>query len=495
MREVVLQMNSISKRFPGVQALDNAIIEVERGEVHALAGENGAGKSTLMKILNGLIQPDAGVILISGEVVRIKNPAHAKQLGIAMIYQELNPVRYLSVADNLFLGRELMQGKSVLLDKKAQNQQAQVMIDDFGLKVKATDLMKDLSIGQIQMVEILKAVSSGAKLIVMDEPTSSLADEEIKALFAKIAELKLAQVSIVYITHRLEEIFKIADRITVLRDGHYIGTSEVSKLSMGEIIQMMVGRQLNSIYPPKSSEVGARVLEVSHLSGEGFDDVSFHVCEGEILGFYGLVGAGRSEVVRAVFGLDSHSNGDIHLQGECLKINHPSDAISAGIVMVPEDRKELGLVLCRSILENIALPNLKMFSNKLVVNQKKEKLECGEIAEKIRVKMSSLNQLTGNLSGGNQQKVVLSKWLLRKPKVLILDEPTRGIDVGAKAEIHELMRKLANEGLAIIMISSELPEILGMSDRVIVMGDGVVRKEYFGDTATQNQILQSALEG
>lgn len=490
----ILKMEGICKAFPGVKALDNAGIEVQSGEVHALVGENGAGKSTLMKILNGLLQPDSGEILVNGEAVHIRNPAHASQLGIAMIYQELNPVRDLTIADNLFLGREPVRGK-FLLDKKTQNEQAQTMLDSFGLKVKAGTLMKKLSVAQMQMVEILKAVSWGAKLIVMDEPTSSLADEEIKVLFAKIHELVAQDVAIIYITHRLEELPQIADRITVLRDGKYIGTSQLKGLSRAQIIQMMVGREVSNIFPKVFCTLGEPVLQVKNLSGGMFQNASFTVRAGEILGFYGLVGAGRSELCRAVYGLDAHSEGEILLEGKPLRIRKPADAIREGIAMVPEDRKELGLVLCRSIKENIALPNLAMFQRGIALNARQETAACEEIAKKLSVKMHSLQQLAGKLSGGNQQKVVLCKWLMQTPKVLILDEPTRGIDVGAKAEIHSLMCEFAKQGMAIIMISSELPEVMGMSDRILVMGDGRIKGEFQIGEYSQNEILKCALGG
>ncbi len=494
METEILRMTGICKAFPGVKALDQAQLTVYAGEVHALVGENGAGKSTLMKILNGLIQPDAGEIVLAGKPCRIKSPAAAKQLGISMIYQELNPVRHLTVSDNLFLGREPVHGRTGLLDHRRQNTEAQAMLDGFGVRIQAKALMKDLSIAQMQMVEILKAVSGGAKLIVMDEPTSSLADEEIQLLFAKIRELTARGVAIIYITHRLEELPQIADRITVLRDGRYIGTSPVTGLTRAEMIQMMVGREVSNIFPKVDCPIGETVLEVENLSGERFRDVSFRVRRGEILGFYGLVGAGRSEVCRAVFGMDRHS-GAVRLDGKLLRARRPSDAIAAGIAMVPEDRKECGLVLCRSIGENIALPHLSLFTDGVVLNRRRERAACTEIADKLTVKMRDLQQLAGNLSGGNQQKVVLCKWLLQTPKLLILDEPTRGIDVGAKAEIHTLMCQFAKMGMAIIMVSSELPEVMGMSDRILVMGDGRIRGEFHRGDFSQNEILKCALGG
>lgn len=486
-------MEGICKTFPGVKALDEAGILVKRGEVHALMGENGAGKSTLMKVLNGLLQPDKGEIWLEGEKIKIENPAAALKKGIAMIYQELNPIRDMTVAENIFIGREFVKG--IFIDKKKSREEAREILERFGLAIDPGAMMRSLSIAQMQMIEIVKAISSGAKLIVMDEPTSSLTDEEIKVLFQKIEELKKEQVSVIYISHRLEETFTIADTVTVMRDGRYIDTKKVQELDKNTLIHMMVGRELSNMYPKEKVEIGETVLEVSGLSGERFQDVSFQVRKGEILGFYGLVGAGRSEVFRRIFGMDAGSGGEIRLEGKTLSISRPYHAIRAGIVMVTEDRKEDGLVLCRSIQENIALPNLEKYKKGPFLDGEKEKRECGEIAEKMSVKMSGMHQLAGQLSGGNQQKVVLSKWLMEKPRVLILDEPTRGIDVGAKAEIYTLMCEFAKQGLAIVMISSELPEIMGMSDRMIIMGEGKIRGEFQREEYTQHEILKCALGG
>lgn len=493
MQEYLLKMEGICKAFPGVKALDEASILVKKGEVHALMGENGAGKSTLMKVLNGLLQPDKGEIWLEGEEIKIENPAAALKKGIAMIYQELNPIRDMTVAENIFIGREFVRG--VFINKKKSEDEAKVLLERFGLAIDPRATMRSLSIAQMQMIEIMKAISSGAKLIVMDEPTSSLTDEEIKVLFQKIEELKKAQVSVIYISHRLEETFTIADRVTVMRDGRYIDTKDVQDLDKNTLIHMMVGRELSNMYPKESVEIGETILEVNGLSGKGFQDVSFHVRRGEILGFYGLVGAGRSEVFRRIFGMDSGSEGEIRLEGKVLSISRPYHAIRSGIVMVTEDRKEDGLVLCRSIQENIALPNLEKYKKGPFLDSEKEKRECKEIAEKMSVKMSGMHQLAGQLSGGNQQKVVLSKWLMEQPKVLILDEPTRGIDVGAKAEIYTLMCEFAKQGLAIVMISSELPEVMGMSDRLIIMGEGRIRGEFQREEYAQHKILKCALGG
>ena len=493
MQEYLLKMEGICKTFPGVKALDEACILVKKGEVHALMGENGAGKSTLMKVLNGLLQPDKGEIWLDGEEIKVENPAAALKKGIAMIYQELNPIWDMTVAENIFIGREFMKG--LFVDKKKNEEEAGALLKRFGLAIDPGVRMRTLSIAQMQMIEIMKAISSGAKLIVMDEPTSSLTDEEIKVLFQKIEELKKAQVSVIYISHRLEETFTIADTVTVMRDGRYIAARGIEELDKNTLIQMMVGRELSNIYPKEEAKIGEAVLEVKNLCGERFRDISFQVRRGEILGFYGLVGAGRSEVFRRIFGMDSGNGGEIFLEGRELSISRPYHAIRAGIVMVTEDRKEDGLVLCRSIQENIALPNLKRYRKGPFLNGEREKKECREIAGMMSVKMSGLHQLAGQLSGGNQQKVVLSKWLMEQPKVLILDEPTRGIDVGAKAEIYALMCEFAKQGLAIVMISSELPEVMGMSDRMIIMGEGRIRGEFRREEYAQDEILKSALGG
>ncbi len=495
MEGFILRMEGISKQFPGVKALDEAQLRVKRGEVHALMGENGAGKSTLMKVLNGLLAPDNGKIYLNNAEIKLHNTVDALKNGIAMIYQELNPIRDMSVAENVFLGREFTIGNGFFVNKKKCEEETEQLLKKFGLDVNPNAKMRSLSIAEMQMIEIMKAVSTGAKIIVMDEPTSSLTDDEIRVLFQKIKELKREGVSIVYISHRMEEIFEIADTVTVMRDGKYIATEKISEIDRSKLIHLMVGRELSNIFPKVQVEIKEPVLEVRHLSGSRFSDISFEVKKGEILGFYGLVGAGRSEVFKSIFGMESYEEGEIVLEGVPLHIKTPRQAMNAGIVMVTEDRKEYGLVLCRSIQENIALPNLKRYQQGVFLDKKKEMEECRRIAEKLSVKMSDLNQITGNLSGGNQQKVVLSKWLLEKPKVLILDEPTRGIDVGAKAEIHSLMCEFAKQGMAIVMISSELPEVMGMSDRIIVMGEGKIKGECQHGEYSQDNILKYALSG
>lgn len=491
----MLRMENISKQFPGVKALDGACLRVKQGEVHALMGENGAGKSTLMKILNGLLEPDDGIIYWEGEAIQIHSTSEALQKGIAMIYQELNPIRDMTVAENVFLGREFTKGNRFWVDRRKCEEETGILLKKFGLDVNPRARMRSLSIAEMQMIEIMKAVSTGARLIVMDEPTSSLTDDEIQILFQKIQELKADNVAVVYISHRMEEIFAIADTVTIMRDGKYISTENAGEIDKGRLIHLMVGRELSNIFPKMMVEIGEPVLEVKNLSAKHFSNVSFTVRKGEILGFYGLVGAGRSEVFKSIFGMDVFDDGEIILEGKQLSIKNPRQAMDAGIVMVTEDRKQYGLVLCRSIQENIALPNLKRYAKGLFLDKRKEEVECREIARTLSVKMSGLNQVAGNLSGGNQQKVVLSKWLLEKPKVLILDEPTRGIDVGAKSEIHSLMCEFAKQGMAIIMISSELPEVMGMSDRIIVMGEGKIRGECRYGEYNQDEILGYALGG
>jgi ABC-type sugar transport system ATPase subunit len=496
MQEYVVEMRDVCKSFPGVKALDGVHLEVKPGEVHALMGENGAGKSTLMKILNGLHQPDSGEILFRGKPEKIENPSKALSLGLAMIYQELNPINDMNVAENIFIGREPMKKGNVFIDFNKMYQNAKDLLREYGLNVSPKQKMRRLSTAQKQMIEIIKAVSLNANVIVMDEPTSSLTDEEVSVLFKTIKRLKERNVAVIYISHRLEEVFLIADTATVMRDGKYIGKEQVENLDKDKLISMMVGRELKDVYPSGSADIGGVLLEVKNLGRRGvFKNINFSVRKGEILGFYGLVGAGRSEVMRAIFRIDNPDAGEILMEGKPAKIKSPTHAIQNGMAMVTEDRKELGLVLCRSIKENITLANLDKYSNGTFVNGKLETEICEDITQKLTVKMSGLKQLAGNLSGGNQQKVVLCKWLITAPKLLILDEPTRGIDVGAKAEIYALMRRFAEEGMALIIISSELPEVMGMSDRVLVMGEGEIKGEFLKNQFTQDDLLSCALGG
>ncbi|WP_281256508.1 MULTISPECIES: sugar ABC transporter ATP-binding protein [Cohnella] len=495
MGDAVLKMTGISKAFFGVKALNRVSLEVRRGEVHALMGENGAGKSTLMKILTGLVKPDEGEIVFDGHPVKIDSPQTALGLGIAMIHQELNPIPEMTVAENIFLGREPVRG-GIFLNRKELYRQTRELLDEFDFPLEPGQSVGRLSVAEKQMLEIIKAVSYRAKLIIMDEPTSALSESEVKTLFRTMDNLKQKGVPIVYISHRMEEIFSKTDRVTVLRDGEYVGSEDIANLDADRLISMMVGRPLDAIYPKEAATRGDVVLEAVGLRRHSaFEDISFQVRAGEILGIAGLMGAGRSEVMRAMFGIDRLDGGEVRLEGKPVAIKHPTDAIRQGLAMVTEDRKELGLVLCRSIRENMTLASMPISGGSPFLSAKNEVRNVEEMTGKIRIKMRDIDQDVQNLSGGNQQKVVIAKWLMTRPKVLILDEPTRGIDVGAKAEIYKLMSSLAKEGLAIIMVSSELPEVIGMSDRILVMGQGRIKGEFQGGQATQEQILACAIGG
>jgi ribose transport system ATP-binding protein/inositol transport system ATP-binding protein len=492
--DVIFECGGIYKAFGGTRALSDVRLSVKKGEVHALLGENGAGKSTLMKCVIGLHKPDEGSMFFEGSPYSVRGPAEAIQAGISMIHQELNPEPHLSIAETIFLNREDTYNKIPLLNKKETNRRAQEILDSFNFNVKATTLMEELNLAQIQMIEIIRAVSCNARLIIMDEPTSSLDSEETKRLFDTIRGLKSQGASVIYISHRMEEIFEICDRVSVFRDGKYIDTCEIKNVSKDELISKMVGRTVKQVFPKVDCPVGGTVLKLEGLTGKGFTDISFEVHSGEILGFSGLVGSGRSETMRAIFGMDSVTSGAVYLNGKKITVKNPRDAIKKGICMVNEDRKNFGLCLERSLRENISLPNLPEKQKRFIINKKKEIRETGEAAKTLGVKMASLEVEAYALSGGNQQKTVLAKWVMAKPKVLILDEPTRGVDVGAKSEIHSLMCKFAAEGLAVIMVSSELPEVMGMSDRIVIFHEGktngiVLRKDILSGKETEETIL------
>lgn len=494
MEKVLLTMENICKRFPGVQALNNVNISILKGEVMAIVGENGAGKSTLMKILSGVHQKDSGKIFLDGKEVNILSPTHSQRLGISIIHQELNLIPYLSIAENIFMGRE-KRSKIFFLDKKKTLEEARRYLQLVGLNANPSTLVKNLSIAQRQMVEVAKALSLNSKLIIMDEPTSSLTDREIGILMDIIRSLKNKGVSIIFISHKLSEIFHIADRVTVLRDGNVIDTVKITDCTEESIIQMMVGREITSMYSKADTTIGDTILEVKNLSsGSTLKNINFSLKKGEILGFAGLVGAGRSELMRAVFGIDSFDYGEIIVDGKNIKIKNPSDAISLGMGFVPEDRKLQGLILIMAVRENVTLSSLEKVSKSGFLKHDMEKSVTQDFIEKLSIKTPHHEQKVVNLSGGNQQKVVISKWLAIRPKILILDEPTKGIDVGAKKEIHSLMAKLASQGVSIIMISSELSEVLGMSDRIIVMHNGVIKGELSRSDATQEKILTLALK-
>ncbi len=492
----VLEMQSISKTYPGVTALSAVDFSVMPGEVHALVGENGAGKSTLMKILAGADAKDAGRIVIDGAEVHIDSPQEAMRLGVSIIYQEFNLVPYMNAAENIFLGREPASAVPGVIDFGKMYADAEAIIAELGVALDVRASINTLSVAQQQMVEIAKATSRKSRIIAMDEPSATLTEHELENLFALIRRLKAEGVSIIYISHRLEEIFEIADRVTVLRDGELVATKNVADTDRDGIIKMMVGRELKEIIPKAETEQGDIALEVKGLNRAGaLRDISFEVRRGEILGLAGLVGAGRTEVARAIFGADPIDSGEIRVNGKAVKIRSPRHAISLGIGLVTEDRKALGLVLGMAVRENISLANLGILSRLGFVSRRREREVARKYVEDMMIKTPSVEQAVQNLSGGNQQKVVLAKWLFTESKVLIFDEPTRGIDVGAKTEIYQLMNRLAASGVAIIMISSELPEILGMSDRILVMHEGEIAGELSRDEATQERIMQLATGG
>jgi ribose transport system ATP-binding protein/inositol transport system ATP-binding protein len=492
--DYIFQCENISKSFGGTHALDNVRLNIGKGEVHALLGENGAGKSTLMKIIIGLYRPDTGKMVYNGRPYSAHNPAEAIKYGISMIHQELNIEPYLIVADNIFLNREDTHGNTFFLNKKETNKKAAGILRSFDLDIQPTAIMETLTIAQCQMIEIIRAVSCNARMIIMDEPTSSLDSEETERLFETIRTLRSNGVSIIYISHRMEEIFEICDKVSVFRDGKYIDTTPIKDITKDEVISKMVGRTLKSIFPKTACEIGKEVFRVEGISGKGFSDISFTVHAGEILGFSGLVGSGRSETMRGIFGLDPLINGKIFLEGKEIAINKPQDAIDKGICMVNEDRKVFGLCLGRSLRENIGLPNLRYQQKGLTINKKRDIDQAKDAVNKLSIKTASTEIEAYSLSGGNQQKLVLAKWTMAKPKVLILDEPTRGVDVGAKSEMHSLMCRFAADGMAVIMISSELPEVMGMSDRIIIFHEGrtngeVLRKDILSGDVTQEVIL------
>lgn len=492
-----IEMNIINKAFSGNQVLTDVNFDVRKGEIHALMGENGAGKSTLIKVLTGIYSRDSGMVKVNGSDVDFTNPKQAEQKGIVVIHQELNIIPYLTVAQNIFLGKELTYGKTGILNTDKMNKMAKQSLNEIGVSdIKPQDLAGELSVGKQQMVEIARALSTNAELIIMDEPTSALTDREIENLFKAVQSLKEQGVAFVYISHRMEEIFQICDRITILRDGNYIGTEYISNTSFEAIVKMMVGRELGGRFPEKNSTIGEVVLQVEDLSVNGLlEDINFDVKEGEILGISGLMGAGRTEVMEAIFGYRKRDSGVVKLKGKPLKINHPSNLVKEGIGFITEDRKGKGLVLGSSIRENIALPNFQTISQLGVLDNKGERSLVDSLIQRLHIKASGREQVVGTLSGGNQQKVVIAKWLGINPKVLILDEPTRGVDIGAKKEIYSIMNQLAENGVAIIMISSELPEILGVSDRIMVMNEGKIQAFFNKHDATQEKIMMAATGG
>lgn len=492
MPKVLVEMKDIVKTFPGVKALDHAQLTLYEGEVLGLLGENGAGKSTLMNVLGGIYKPDSGKIQIDGQEVKIDHVIAAQELGVAFIHQEIALVPYLSVAENIFLGRERMTAGMV--DKNKMYKEAKQWLDMVGLDVNPATLVSYLSIGKQQMVEIAKACSLNMKLMIMDEPTSSLSEKEVDSLFEMMYRLREKNIGIIYISHKLSEIFTVTDRVCVMRDGGYVGTIVTKESEQAALVQMMVGRELDNYYVRTFNEPGEVVLEAKHIhAGKRVIDCSFQVRKGEILGFYGLVGAGRSELIKAVMGLYKRDSGQVFLKGEDVSHLLTMKIQERGLALVPEDRKTEGLILKNTIQFNISVSVLSQFMKTLRVNLKKEKSIVDAGITSLNIKTPSRDQTVRNLSGGNQQKVVLAKWLASNPDVLFLDEPTRGVDVGAKAEIYSIMNDLAAKGMAIVMISSEMPEIINMCDRMLIMSEGRIRGKLDRTEFEQHKILHYAV--
>ncbi len=501
MAEYKLELKGISKSFPGVKALDNVQLSLRPGTIHALMGENGAGKSTLMKCLFGIYNMDEGEIILDGETIHISNPDDAMRYGIAMVHQELQPIPARSVAENLYLGRFPVKhyGPIKVIDHKKMHEDTKKWLEEVKLDFDPKAELGTLSIGQMQSVEIAKAVSQQAKVVIFDEPTSSLSEKEVEALFNIMKDLKSRGVSMVYISHKMDEIKQISDDITIMRDGTYVGTWSVSDLTTEQIIAKMVGRELTNVYPKKENELGEVVMEVKHLSSiheKSFQDVSFNIRKGEVLGFGGLVGAQRTELMEGIFGIRAIASGEIYIRGKQVKIKHPIDAMNAGIGLITEDRRGNGIFGCLSIKDNVGISVYnKHLKAGFVLNHKKINSIVDNSIEMLSIKTPSMKEHISNLSGGNQQKVIVSRWLANDPDVLIMDEPTRGIDVGAKHEIYEIINDLASKGKAIIMVSSEMSELLGMADRVYVMCNGKLTGELDkAEDMTQAKVMSFATQ-
>lgn len=495
--EYILEMKDISKTFPGVKALDHVQLQIRAGEVHALMGENGAGKSTLMKILMGIYSKDeGGEILFNGQPYEVANPKEAMDHGVVMIHQELNPILDMSVFENIFVGRELR--KHGLVDSKAEIREAQKLIEECGLHVSPKEKLRNLTVAQCQLIEIIKAISINAKVIIMDEPTAAITEREVELLFGHIRRLKEKGVAIIYISHRMDEIFSICDRVSVYRDGHYIGSGETKDLTEAQLIKMMVGREITDVFPKLDAQIGEVIFEAKNIvrADNKVKGVDLCVRKGEILGIGGLVGAGRSELVEGIFGMHELSSGEIYVKGKKVNVHSPRDIIKEGVALITEDRKVTGLNLSGSVNDNIAMVAIRKLVSNGLYNQNKARSASQEYIEKLNIKTPSGEQIVGNLSGGNQQKVVIAKWLLNDPDIIILDEPTRGIDVGAKRDIYLLLGQLVQQGKAVIMISSEIPELMGVCDRIMVMCEGNLSGEVTRDEFSQERImtLASAIE-
>ena len=491
--EYILEMKNISKTFPGVKALNGVELKVKPGEVHALMGENGAGKSTLMKILMGIYtMDDGGEILFNGQPYHVHNPKEAMDTGVAMIHQELNPILDMTVYENIFVGREIR--KNGIVDKRAEIEEAKKLIADSGLHVSPTETLRHLTVAQCQLIEIIKAISVNAKVIVMDEPTAAITDREVELLFGHIRKLKAQGVAIIYISHRMDEIFAICDSVTVYRDGTYIGCGTTKELDEAALIKMMVGREITDVFPKLDAQIGEVMFEAKHITrADGkVKDVSISVRKGEILGIGGLVGAGRSELVEGIFGMHRLSGGEVFVKGRKVRTRTPSDMIKEGVALVTEDRKVTGLNLRGTVNDNISMVAIRKALVNGLYSQGKARKLSQEYIEKLKIKTPSGDQIVNNLSGGNQQKIVIAKWLLNDPDVIIMDEPTRGIDVGAKRDIYLLIGSLVQQGKAVILISSEIPELMGVCDRIAVMAEGHLSGEITRENFSQETIMTLA---
>jgi len=492
-QSTIMDLRDITKTFPGVLALDSVDFNLKRGEVHALVGENGAGKSTLIKIISGAYRKDAGRMVIDGREIEVHNPRHAQELGIATVYQEFNLIPYLSVAENIFLGRQpLKKGPLRRIDKPRMNKEAYELLKSLEIEIDPKILVRKLGVAQKQMIEIAKVFSVKSKICIFDEPTAALTPNEIQELFKLIKRLKTQGVGIIYISHRLEEVFKIGDRITVLRNGQFVGTKGADEVSTADLVEMMIGRRMEETRIDKGGKIGKEVLRVENLSGEKFQDVSLALREGEIVGLAGLIGSGRTEVLRAIFGADSIKSGSVSLKGESIKIREPRHALRKRIALLPEDRKVHGLVMCRPVEENVILSSLDDVSTVGVLNKLKIFRRVKDFVEKLDIKTPGQKQLVVYLSGGNQQKVIIARWLCAQCDVFLFDEPTRGIDVGAKQEVHNLMKNLANQGATLLVVSSEIPELMKICNRIYVMHEGRISAEFFSENMTSDMILNAA---
>jgi len=494
MNSCILEMKGIKKYFYGVKALDGVDFKIRNGEVHALIGENGAGKSTLVKILAGVHQPTAGTIILNDKPVQFPSPQVSQQAGISAIHQEATMFLELSIAENIFMGHHIRNKSNGLLSWKEMKSKTQKLLDKLELDIHPDTKVKNLSIAQRHMVEVAKALSLNAKIVIMDEPTSALTLKEVEYLYKIIRKLKSEGKAIIFISHKFEEVFEIADYFTVLRDGKYVGEGRMADVTIDKIIQMVIGRSLEQMYPKIEAEKGDIILKVENLTKVGlFKNVSFELHKGEILGFFGLVGAGRSEVMQTIFGIDTKTSGDVFINGEKVNIANPSDAMNHGLAYLPEDRQIQGAILAMNIRENITLPIIDRISRHIFLDRNREFEITDEYGKHIEIRASGWEQLVEDLSGGNQQKVVLAKWIATKPRILIMDEPTKGIDVATKATVHNFISELAKQGIAVILISSELPEILGMSNNIIVMHEGVVTAKFTREEANSEKIIKAAI--